>query len=471
MNHAHRSTIHLLALLLVVAIPAAAGAQDAQQQGEAAPMAQPPEPLVAEEGEAEEGAGAGEQGEQGAPAPGTVEVQPMPMPAPETLAPVAGGLQARANAPEPVVNRDYLNAAMVEYRTAWQRGVGFLVGDQRTVIVVDEDLRDRHRRISVRMIQGDNDRPEVDVVEVRRQNASRFSEFVILRLEEDLPGTPLPISPEQPNLTDTVLILNRVMDVHNRPPAAIEVAWAAVTASSQYTITVGTSWSQIWHGSPVFDERGRLVAFFGNSGFAMRIGEILADVNHHADRQLFTPVIGLRLGTEFGGFLDNPLTVELEFGMAIWDQLGIMFFLGGGLDTEETMSQIPEGGDRGQGVAQSDLSTFYLGLEVEYRLLLTRTSMPFYLDFSFGVQYTMYTVDYTGSAFYSSQPGCDPSESDCGLIVGEPPNRDVTHAVALSVGADLRAGPFVIGYRFIPEGASFNQPNNTHRLNFGISWR
>jgi hypothetical protein len=398
--------------------------------------------------------------------------EPQPLPPPENLTPPVQteGMAALPAIAQPVITLERLNEALVEYRSAWERGIGFLVGDQHTVVVVG-DLRDRHRRITARMAGGGGDRPEVNVANVRVQTNQRFRSFVVLHLEEDLPGQPLEISPLQPALGDTVVILHRLGDqMGNRVPNEIELAHSTITSSSRYTFTVGAAWNQIWRGSPVFDVHGALIAFHGNGGFALRVSELIAEVNSQPQRQLISPVVGLRLGTEFGGFLDNPLTVEIELGIAIWDQLGINFFFGGGMNTQESLVLIPANALHEEGVAQGDHTTMFLGLEVEYRLMLTRGAVPFYLDFSFGLQYTMSMLDLTGPAFYATDPACDPMGGDCGLTIGEPPNRDVVHSVGLSLGVDLRAGPFVIGYRFIPEGASY-QGINTHRLNVGISWR
>ncbi len=422
---------------------------------------------------AEEGSAPASSDQPGGEEPtteGASPAPPLPPPLPPPINMVAPSAHEVGLSPvegEAVIDRNRLVSALVQFTTAWSRGFGYLIGDRRTVVLVS-DLRDRYRRITVKMAEGEG--PEVSVVHVRRQHNHRFESFVVLQLESDLPGTPLEVSDLGPAIGDTVLILHRLEHGEHAAPNAIEVAQASITASSRYTLTVGEAWNQIWRGSPVFDQQGRVVAFFGNAGFAMRINEILAEVNQEVDRQLVTPTIGLRLGTEFGGFLEDPLTIELEFGVALWDQLGIMLFVGAGLSSDNSLVLIEPSAIYEAGVAQGEHNTVFLGLELEYRLLLTRSSMPFYLDFALGLTYTISILEMNAPAFYATEPGCDPLGGSCGLTIGEPPTRDVLHAVGLSVGLDLRAGPFVIGYRFIPEGASYNQPN-THRLNFGLAWR
>jgi hypothetical protein len=429
------------------------------------------EPGAAPESEPDRAAeSAGEPAEEPAPAPEpAAEPLAIPLPGPMDLSAEARDMASQLPVDEPAVTEDQLRAAQVEYRTAWSRGIGFLVGDQRTVVVVG-DLRDRYRRLTVRMSGGDG--AEVRVTQVRRQIDDRFSQYVILMLENDLPGMPLDVGTDQPSVGTTVLILQGGGEPAGRMPRNTEVAAATVTAAGRYTLTLGATWNQVVHGSPVFNEDGQVVAFFGTSGFALRINELLAEVNHQADRQLATSVIGLRLGTEFGGFLEDPLTIEIEVGVALWDQLGIVFFLGGGLSTGSSMVVIdPVENVHEAGVGQGEHDTLFLGLELEYRLLLTRSAMPFYLDFAVGLNYTVSMLDFTGLAFYATEPGCDPIGEACGLTVGEPPSRDVIHAVGLSLGVDLRAGPFVISLRVIPDSTSYNGPGNVYRLNFGLSWR
>lgn len=437
-------TIMCSLLIFIFLYPAAASAQELEPEAAAAAAAP-----VAEDSSTPQ------------------NVTPLPPPANMALPAAAHEVGVAPVEAEAAVDRDRLVRALVEYNTAWARGFGYLVGDRRTVVLVS-DLRDRYRRITVKLAEGEG--PVVDVAQVRRQHNERFESFVVLQLESELPGTPLEVSDLGPAIGDTVLILHRLEEQQHTAPTSIEVARAAITASSRYTLTVGEAWNQIWRGSPVFDEQGRVVAFFGTSGFAVRINEILAEVNQQVDRTLVTPTLGLRVGTEFGGFLEDPLTIEIELGVALWDQLGIMIFVGAGLSSDSSLVLIEPSAVYEAGVAQGEHNTVFLGLELEYRLLLTRTSMPFYLDFAIGVNYTISILDMSGPAFYATEPGCDPLGGDCGLTIGEAPTRDVLHSVGLSMGIDLRAGPFVIGYRFVPEGASYNH-GNTHRLNFGLAWR
>jgi hypothetical protein len=146
-----------------------------------------------------------------------------------------------------------------------------------------------------------------------------------------------------------------------------------------------------------------------------------------------------------------------------------LFRLGLALGGEQ-ISLIPVGEGREQGVVEGDQSTVSLGLEVKYRLLLTRAAMPLYLDFALGVIYTMNVFEPNGMAFYSTSVGCDPMVEGCDVAIGPAPDRTTTHGVGAAFGFDLRAGVFTMGYRVIVEALAHELPT-THRLTFGVTYR
>jgi len=179
------------------------------------------------------------------------------------------------------------------------------------------------------------------------------------------------------------------------------------------------------------------------------------------------PVVGVRLGTEFGGPLEQPFVMDFDIGLALWDQLGIGVRLGFGVGTED-FYRIPENALHQAGVAQARHTSFDLGLEVEYRLMLTRTPLTFYVDFAVGVQYILSVVNPFGPAFYATVPNCDPFGEACEVTLGEVPGREIEHGVGASFGGDVRVGALTVGYRFVPEALSYNL-GNVHRVTFGVT--
>ena len=367
--------------------------------------------------------------------------------------------------PEHVLPLERIRAPLVEYQTAWHRGVGFLVGDRRTVVVLG-NLRDRYRRITVRMAEAGGEWIDVERVELTTQEETSF---VVLHLTADLPGTPLEVSPVRPEIGDEVyLILRRGRVRRGDAPQAMEPAVARVTASSASTFTVGTASSQLWDGSPLFDAQGRVVGFFGSRNFALRSSQVLADSGRR-DRELVTPIIGLRVGTELQGLLDDPFALDIEAGVALWDQLGLVLRLGFAF-SDEVQLLLPASSVRETGIVDGNQRTINLGLEVKYRLLLTRAAMPLYFDFVAGAQYTAFITEPRGVALYSTEPGCDPLIEGCDLSVGPTPGRNTEHGVGGVIGIDVRAGVFTMGYRVVIDALAYNLPT-THRITFGVTYR
>lgn len=381
------------------------------------------------------------------------------------------------NDPAPMVEmtEEWLRRPLVEYQTAWARGVGYLVGDRRTVVALGA-LRDNQRRITVRLA-GD----EGSSVRVREVTVATHDEdaFCILHLEEELDAEPLQISQRSLRPGDEARVIvrrtrerrerDRMFDRLRGVPDAFEVAETSITSVSPTMVTVGAADAQIWDGSPVFDANGRVLAFFGDSGFAVRAERLLDAETHVSGRRVAAPIFGFRVGTEFDGLLDDPFVVDFELGVSFWDQLGVLFRLGFALGGEVIQS-IPESGDRLAGAVLGDQSAINLGLEVKYRLLLTRAAMPLYFDVVFGVVYTMSLFEAQGMAFYATDPGCDPLEEGCDVTIGPTPGRTTDHGVGAVFGFDIRAGVFTMGYRFVAEAIAHELPN-THRLTFGITYR
>lgn len=412
---------------------------------------------------------------------------PPPLPPPPPPPPVDEPQVSRFESPPgpaDVLPADFIRAPLVEYETAWSRGVGFLIRDRRTVVVLGE-VRDRYRRITCKMARGESPLVDVGRVElVTREDTP----FVILHLEEDLPGTPLRISEAHPEVGDTIYLIIR-QNIGMRPrmgasrgderggpslrgqeaPQNLEPAEASVTGASETTLTVGTAFPQLWHGSPLFDQRGHVVAFFGREGYALRVEHIFDESSRRSGRQRLSPIFGVRLGTEIEGVLNDPIAFDFEAGLSFWDHFAVLVRLGFALGDDVLLS-MPANAAHETGIVEAEQRTVNLSLELKYRLLLTRAVMPLYLDFVVGLQYSATITDPFGLALYSTEPACDPYGRDCDLTVGATPGRRTGHGFGPVFGIDVRAGIFTMGYRFIAESLSYEMVN-THRLTFGLSYR
>lgn len=366
---------------------------------------------------------------------------------------------------ESFLSRSQVRSALVEYRTAWERGVGFLVGDRRTVVTLGR-LRDRYRPITVKMHGSTDSEVRVASVEIMEQEESTF---VVLHLAGDVTGEPLELSPDRPGVGESVyLILKRGMRRRDQVvPDAFEAAEASITAASTTSVTVGLTWSQVWQGSPLFDGAGRVVAFFGSEGYAIRVSEILTEQRLRSGRSLIAPIAGIRVGTEFGGELIDPFLIEFDLGLALWDQFGIVFRLGVGIGDEVLAPYIQN--EDVASTALADERTVNMGLELKYRILITRSSMPLYFDVVAGLNYTMSILEFHDIAIYQDVH-CDSRYQDCDRTPGFASGRRTDHGVGPSFGFDIRAGLFTMGYRFIGEAISY-ELETTHRLTFGVTFR
>ncbi len=288
------------------------------------------------------------------------------------------------------VDEQRILAALVEVRTTGFQRQGFLVGDRRTVVV--SCLTDRFRRVTVRMSGAEGDE-EVRVAEVQATTAEQeahsetYQALAVLTLEEDLPGTPLPISNAAPALGETLWFISRPDDVDARgdpSPESIEIGSATITAVTGSSLSVGLSSRQRWDGTPLLDRSGAVVAFLGTGGRAPRVGRVLNREALEPRQQLARFLFGLRIGTAIGQFDSASLAIDLELGVNLWDQFGIVFRVGATVGSS-FFQTLPGSDDHGPGVVQSSSSALHLGLELRYRLLLFRSSWPVSLNFEVGL--------------------------------------------------------------------------------------
>ncbi|MDX9720056.1 MAG: hypothetical protein RBU37_04885, partial [Myxococcota bacterium] len=166
--------------------------------------------------------------------------------------------------------------------------------------------------------------------------------------------------------------------------------------------------------------------------------------------------------------LDEEWTnVDLELGLSIWDQLGLVFLIGYGSGESKVVSLAPMA-STGPGALQVSERALRLGFEPRYRLLVSIFG-PAYIDFVVGLQAMIRSYSANGPALYSTSESCRPDEQGCLLSVHTAPELDNDYAYGLSVGVDLRSGPILVGYRFIPEAVSDGM-TDMHTISIGLSF-
>jgi hypothetical protein len=362
-------------------------------------------------------------------------------------------------------------AALVHYRTAWAEGHGFLVSDRRTIVVLGHFPR-AGRKVTVRMAQSAGEEIEVNYVELRRRGHYR-PPMVVLHAAAELSGTPLPLAQQPAALDDVAYLLLRPRQQHGghdaaRAPAT-EVAITRITGATDSQLAVGLVPPIFNAGTPVLDAAGHIVGFMDNSRVAVRAGNVFSTEQPSRRARNVAPMTGLKFGTEFGGLLNRPFTMDVDLGLVLWDQLGLTLRLGFSADRIENLG-IPAEGIREAGMVEADQHAFNLGFEVEYRWLLRRSAMPLYLDLVTGLHYTVATTEPRGMALYSNTFNCQPALGDeCLLVSGPTPDSESTQSVGFALGADLRLGGLTISYRYVPAQAAYNLPEDLHRLSFGFS--
>lgn len=372
------------------------------------------------------------------------------------------------------LEREALMNALVEYRTAWQRGYGFLLRDQQTIVA--PGLEGGRRRITVRRVNADGTLADQRVRVARvianpeeieiAEDMVGMQAAVLLELEEPLEGTPLTLSSQSPQLSDTLWTVARLED-EAPTQDGLELVTTTVTAATENSLSLGAPTSTCWQGAPIFDAEGQIVAFQGCSGRSPRSARVV-DAQAQEQRSILQPLLGFRLGTTFGRFDSPSLDIQLELGVTLWDQLGLALRIGSSIGgTGLHRLQATDG--LGEGVVNQSSSALDLAFEARYRLMLNSGRFPIYLDFVAGLQYSATFHEPSGPAFYATEPGCDPMGGSCGVTIGDTPRRQIEHGVGATFGADLRLGLLAIGYRFTPAALSHNLPN-MHTLSFGLAF-
>jgi len=353
--------------------------------------------------------------------------------------------------------------AVIEYDTPWNAGYGLLVQDDTTV-VIPAPGSDTGRGITVRAVRGGAE-AEAALVEVAVPR-SADQRFWIMTLAGSVGGAALEPSAEGPALGERVFTLDMFSGDDGEPQ--FELVETTVTSVSETRFTLGTGAGQGYDGAPVLDASGRVLGLLDGSSDAVRIERILSREERLPRPMAVLPQFGFLGFYEWGGLSDGSGGVRVRFGVALWDQLGILLNLGVNAGSDQRIARLDPVDGSGAGmVGVTDLG-FDAGLDLEYRLLLARTTMPLYAKLVVGFRYSFMGSDPVGLPVYSSSPTCDPFADACRLTSGPMPDSLGTHAVGLSVGADLAWGGVTLGYRFVPGDAAYQLPN-THTLLFGVS--
>ncbi|MBI5489081.1 MAG: hypothetical protein HY905_17230 [Deltaproteobacteria bacterium] len=367
----------------------------------------------------------------------------------------------------PPIDLERVLEAVVEYDTPWASGYGLLVRDDRTV-VFPEPGADAGRTITVHPVG--HPESESDASEVRRSVVWDVDYgFFVLTLERPLAGRPLALAPGLPALGDRVYTLDETTGDDGE--TKFELVETRVTSVSASRFTLGMTGEQTFGGAPVLDAQGRIVGLVDWGTGVVGVSRLLEPESLQPRPMALLPVLGLRGYYQWGGIPDGTGGAVFELGISLWDQLGVVldFGVNGGSGVHELRLDAPSATVGPGRLTVEDLG-IDLGLELQYRLLLARWSMPLHLRFAAGVRYEYLARDPSGPAFYSGDPACDPSVPGavCRLVSGPTPDDLGLHGVGLIVGADVTLGGFSVGYRFIPADVAYHLAD-THLVLVGFS--
>lgn len=348
-----------------------------------------------------------------------------------------------------------VQGARVEVSSAWLELRGLLVGDRRTVIT-PAAWADPGRAIRVRPALGEGRWTEA--VDVRVLDGSEGA--YVLRLGQDLPVRPLPISSDSPAIGDHVWVLGGTRE----EPAWLETTVVS-TGGGRFRIEKPPG-STPWGGA-VVDGTGAVLGISTGTQTVHVVSESLARAETAPGRGLsILPHFGFRFGAELSA-LGNAGLLEIDTGLTLMDRLTLALTVGVAFSDETQQHSLDAKPGLGPGVVEEHLGRLRVGLEAKYRQLLSgQSGFPIYLDLAVGGFYGLTTWEPHGVAMYG-QPGCDPTLGPCALTVGHPESR-LEHSLGLSVGADLRFGALSIGYRYAPGALGINTID-THMLLMGFS--
>lgn len=358
--------------------------------------------------------------------------------------------------------------AAVEVVGPFRHGIGYLVADRRTVVVVGAT---KTSRLRVRMVGSDD--PWIPVARAERIEGDRHTP-VVLRLDSDLPGQPLRMAEEPVEAGDRMWLADVdyfPVSVRFRPTMI-----APPSSGGRFSVDPGTE--IIYYGEPLFDDDGGLVGFltvWNDEGTGLRPREFVEaeTLVNSANRSIspFNFILGAQVGMELGGVYHLPAVAGVfDLGFSLWDQLGIVVRAAFGAGSDTSLQAIAATSEHNAGVVETVVRSFHIGMELRYRLLLRRDTFPLYVDFAAGVAYTRSRLRSNAPALISTDPECDPMIEECPTTSEnlEIPNPGVLNMVGPVLGFDFRFWLFSIGYRLITCTA-FHDRSPAHHLSIGVN--
>jgi hypothetical protein len=360
----------------------------------------------------------------------------------------------------PEFDAEALVRSLVSCRAPYQSGVGVLADDAHTVIFPAGAL-DTGRPVSCRPLG----REEGEVEGEASVWVVAGPPVWVIELESDVPaGRALPVSSAEVLPGDTVW----VPQPSYREDGSVELDVVETTidaVATQRLSLAGAGWLE--PGSPVLDADGGLLGVLIDRTTAARCREILRPADRAPRGMGNTPIFGMRLGGELGGFTDGAFAFDLEAGVALWDQLSLTLRLGFTVGDERQIGLSPLEG-LGPGFVSGIPAAFTTGLAVRYRWMLgTAEAMPFYLAVAVEGHYAASGTAVSGSAFYG-ETGCDPRIDPCRVTWREAPDLPFEHGVGPAFGVDLVLGGLTIGYRYLPAAVSYGFDVDLHRITVGM---
>jgi len=355
-----------------------------------------------------------------------------------------------------------VNGAMVECLLPHSRSEGVLLGDRRTAIAFSVGLYSG-RRVIVRpaplLEDGQHDaRARAASVRVERLGTDEDSWAYLVHLGSELPGTPLRVSSAVPRLGASVYIVRLADRLKKHRAAATTLA--AVSADE---LDVAVPTGEVLF---VLDREGDLLAV--RAGSRLVLASQLLSSRAPPRRVSVLPVIGLRFARAWDEERGNELGFDAEAGLALWDRLSIVARAGMSFG-EQSAQRLTTGGP-GSGMVMASSTRAHVGMELRYRQLFA-DGVYTYLDLVAGVEGAFVRYHADGPALFSESAACDPFVSACPLRF-QPPDVYLDqlgyNGVGFDFGADLRLGPLVIGYRFLP-GALADRLANRHLFTIGLS--
>lgn len=378
------------------------------------------------------------------------------------VASVLAALSAPARAAEPPPWEARARGALVHAETVYVEATAVLVGDQRTLVAVAPWI-DAGRAIELRVPSATGER----VVEAAtRQVDHPLAPTWLLTSPVDVAAEPLTLS----EIAFAPGVQVFVFAGHagaTRDTKLVATMIASTTAESEHVRVTGDHWSFV-PGSPVLDQDGRLMGFLTGWGAVVPARALLEAPRRERSLSIL-PLVGYRLGVQFGGLMDGSFILDFDAGITLDDRVTILARTGLGLVApEQRLLLLPERDGLGPArVEYSDALELRAGLEARYRFYLGGGSFPFYLDLAAGLAFEWRMREAAGPAFRSTEPGCDPAVAGCPLRVDPAPDLADRTSLDASFGIDLRAGPIVLGYRFLP---GFGAGDQGHVLTFGASF-